>query len=169
MPSLSRLSFADREFARQRKKAVQSKYEPGLVFVIMTFRGTEKLYAAIKDECAKLGLNAVRVDEPTGSGFIIRDIYQLIQSAEFIICDLTHERPNVYYELGFAHGVGNGAENILLIAKAGTTLHFDIAPLRIQLYRSKPDLRSILHRDLETMMQKTRKSRQKHKEPRVLP
>lgn len=138
MPAVGRQSFAELEFAPRRKKPAQLKCEPGLVFVIMAFSGTDKVYAAIKDECAKLGLNATRVDEHIGSGFIIRETYQLIRSAEFIVCDLTQERPNVYYELGFAHGIGNGADNILLLAKGGTTLHFDIAPLRIQYYRSQP-------------------------------
>ena len=32
------------------------------------------LYVAIKDECSKLGLNAKRVDENVGSGFIVKEI-----------------------------------------------------------------------------------------------
>jgi hypothetical protein len=158
-------SFPDQVFAPRRKKPARLKHEPGLVFVIMAFRGMDKVYAAIKDECTKLSLNATRVDEHIGFGFIIRDIYRLIKSAEFIVCDLTHERPNVYYELGFAHGVGNGPDNILLLAKDGTASHFDIAPLRIQYYRSQPHLRSIVYRDLQTMMQVTRQTSSKHQEP----
>jgi hypothetical protein len=54
-----------------------------------------------------VGLHASRVDENVGSGIVIREISELIERAEFIICDLTLERPNVYYELGDAHGAGN--------------------------------------------------------------
>ena len=40
-------------------------------------------------------------------GGSLDDISELILKAEFIVCDLTLERPNVYYELGYAHGAGN--------------------------------------------------------------
>jgi hypothetical protein len=100
-------------------------FEPNLVFVIMPFTGQAMgdVYSAIADECSKLQLRAKRVDEIVGSGLVISDITALIEEAEFLICDLTYERPNVYYELGYAHGVGNQAEDILLIAKEGTTPH----------------------------------------------
>jgi hypothetical protein len=93
-------------------------------------------YSTIKDECQKLHLNAHRADDNVGSGLIIGEITNSIEEAEFIVCDLSYERPNVYYELGYAHGVGNEGFDILLIAKEGTALHFDIAPFRVQYYRS---------------------------------
>jgi hypothetical protein len=112
-------TFMDREFGRSNYDADdRGDYEENLVFVAMPFTGNEMgdVYSAIKEECSTLNLNAVRVDEKIGSGFIIREITELIEKAEFIIFDLTKERPNVYYELGYAHGVGNEAEDILLLA-----------------------------------------------------
>jgi len=129
-----------------------------LVFVIMAFLGEDMqdTYSAIKDECLKLHLNVKRADENVGSGLVINEITDLIEKAEFIICDLTNERPNVYYELGYAHGVGNGSRDILLIAKEGTKLHFDIAPFRVQYYRSTEHLRTILNTNLKGMIKMTR-------------
>ena len=134
------------------------EFEEGLVFVIMAFKGQEMndVYTAIKDECRKLKLKSKRVDENVGSGFVIKEITDLIERAEFIICGLTQERPNVYYELGYAHGVGNESSDILLIAKDGTSLHFDIAPLRVQFYTSTEHLRSILSTNLKKMIKMTR-------------
>jgi hypothetical protein len=100
---------------------------------------------------------ARRVDENIGSGFVIREVAGLIERAEFIVCDLTNERPNVYYELGYAHGVGNEAMDILLIAKEGTALHFDIAPLRVQYYSSTEHLRAIVSSGLKAMITATRR------------
>jgi hypothetical protein len=133
-------------------------FEPNLVFVIMPFTGQEMgdVYSAIADECSKLQLRAKRVDEIVGSGLVISDITALIEKAEFLICDLTYERPNVYYELGYAHGVGNQAADILLIAKEGTTLHFDVAPFRVQYYRSTEHLRSVVRSSLSEMIKLTR-------------
>jgi hypothetical protein len=153
-------SFMNREFGlRKHDPDNPDEFEPNLVFVIMSFKGDEmqEAYTAIKDECLKLNLKATRVDENIGSGFIIKEIITLIEKAEFIICDLTYERPNVYYELGYAHGVGNQPLNILLVAKEGTILHFDIAPLRVQYYRSTEYLRSMVASNLKRMIQLTRK------------
>src|SRR5215210_9601270 len=129
----------------------EGDFERGLVFVIMPFKGQDMndTYAAVKDECKKLRLHAKRVDENVGSGFVIREITDLIERAEFIVCDLTNERPNVYYELGYAHGVGNEGADILLIAREGTSLHFDIAPLRVQYYSSTENLRTIVSSSLK--------------------
>jgi hypothetical protein len=153
-------SFMNREFGlRKRDPDNPDEFEPNLVFVIMSFKGddTQETYTAIKDECLKLSLKPTRVDENIGSGFIIKEIITLIEKAEFIICDLTYERPNVYYELGYAHGVGNQPLNILLVAKEGAILHFDIAPLRVQYYRSTEHLRSIIASNLQRMIELTRK------------
>jgi hypothetical protein len=133
-------------------------FQPNLVFVAMSFSGQEMddVYSAIKDECIKLGLKPIRVDENIGSGFVIQEIKDLIERAEFVIFDLSKERPNVYYELGYAHGVGNEAQDILLLAKEGTTLHFDIAPLRVQFYRSTEHLRTTVNSSLQEMIRRTR-------------
>mgnify|MGYP000079448618 CR=1 FL=1 len=153
-------TFMDREFGRSDYDPDDAgSFESDLVFVGMPFSGEEMedVWNAIKDECERLGLNAVRVDEKVGSGFIVREIAELIEGAEFIIFDLSHERPNVYYELGYAHGVGNEDLDILLIAKEGTKIHFDIAPLRIRFYRNTEELRRIIRGDLKFMMDETRR------------
>jgi hypothetical protein len=130
----------------------------GLVFVAMSFQGEggDETFKAIKDACRIIKLNARRVDENTTSGFIILEIIDLIEKAEFIVFDLTRERPNVYYELGYAHGVGNSPSNILLLAKQGTKLHFDIAALRVRFYKSTEELRDIIKRNLTEMMKMSR-------------
>ncbi|GAA0913561.1 hypothetical protein [Virgisporangium aurantiacum] len=152
-------SFMDREFRTPAFDADDGgDFEKNLVFVIMPFRGIEmtEVYAAVQDECRKLRLNTRRADEYAGSGFVIREVVELIERAEFIVCDLTDERPNVYYELGYAHGVGNENMDILLVAKAGTELHFDIAPLRVQFYTSAEHLRTIVSSSLKAMIRATR-------------
>jgi hypothetical protein len=140
--------------ARRRRK-----FEPNLVFVAMPIkqRGMSTVYAIIKEECAKLGLDANRVDENVGAVSIVEEVVNLIKLAEFIIFDLTYERPNVYYELGYAQGIGNGPLDILLIAKEGVNLHFDIAALRVQFYQNHENLRAIIKRNLKAMMLVTRK------------
>ena len=106
--------------------------------------------------CKSLRLNASRVDENFTAGFIILEIVKLIEQAGFLIFDLTEERPNVYYELGYAHGVGNAPSNILLVARKDAELHFDISGLRIQFYTSTEDLRKVIRASLKGMMKASR-------------
>jgi hypothetical protein len=125
-----------------KRRKNRTNYEPGIVFVGMAFgRGDEiEVFRTISKICKSMKLRAIRIDDNFSSGIIILEITDLIERAEFIIFDLTHERPNVYYELGYAHGVGNTPSNIMLIAKKGTKLHFDIAALRIHFYDSISEL-----------------------------
>lgn len=120
----------------------------------MPFKGeqSDEVYRVIKEECHRLGLKPERVDEYVRSGVVVRDIADLIEKAEFLVFDLSGARQNVYYELGYAHGVGNEAREILLIAKEGTELHYDIAGLRVHFFTSLDQLQSILSRSLKTMV-----------------
>ena len=124
------------------------------VFVAMPLKGegTDEVYNAIEDECRRLSLVPSRVVDNTGSGLIIKEIAESIEIAEFIIFDLTYERPSVYYELGYAHGIGNESNDILLVAKQGTEIRFDIAQRRIAFYTSTEELRSIVRRNLTAML-----------------
>ena len=50
---------------------------------------------------------------------------------------LTHERPNVYYEVGYAHGM---QKEVVLTAYEGTNVHFDIASHNVIFYASATEL-----------------------------
>jgi hypothetical protein len=135
------------------------EYIEGRVFVGMAFDVESEIsdtYQAIRRACRKVDLEARRVDDAPGSGPIPTRILREIEEAEFLIIDLSVERPNVYYELGYAHGVGNRPIEILLIAKAGTTLHFDIAHLAVMFYESATDLEKKLPAKLRRMIADTR-------------
>ncbi len=152
-------TFSDKEFNTWNYDSDDmGDFEENLVFLIMPFSGKDidDTYIAIREECENLELKPIRVDENVGSTFIFKEITNLIERAEFIICDLTDERPNVYYELGYAHGVGNESMDILLIAKEGSKVHFDIAPLRISYYKNVDHLKTIIRKSLIKMIKTTR-------------
>src|SRR5436190_5789449 len=121
----------------------EATFVTGRVFVGMAFDVASDIsdtYQAIKQVCAEKGLAAHRVDDQDDSGPIPVQILRAIEDAEFLIFDLSVERPNVYYELGYAHGAGNRSEEIVLVAKTGSKIHFDVAQLRIMFYDSAIDL-----------------------------
>lgn len=120
-----------------------ARYTPGKVFVAMAFEKSpekSKTYQAVIRACEKHGLSAFRIDQIADSGPINIQVVDAIEKSEFLIFDLSRERPNVYYELGYAHGVGNRPEDIILTARKGTKIHFDILSLRILFYDKPADL-----------------------------
>ncbi|MFN6567815.1 hypothetical protein [Dendronalium sp. ChiSLP03b] len=98
--------------------------EDQLVFVIISFLDDmEPIFEGIQEACSAVGLTAKRIKDVLGDYKITDCIIEMIQSARFIVADLTHERPNVYFELGYARGVG---KTVITIARQETNIHFDV-------------------------------------------
>ncbi|MCP4581045.1 MAG: hypothetical protein GY839_05465 [candidate division Zixibacteria bacterium] len=136
-----RITFIETGYKRSIRKMEIAKFHKNVVFVGMPFdNSSAAIFKGIQQACDEVGLKPIKIDNIEDSGPIPRQILEAIEKAEFLIFDLTHERPNVYYELGYAHGVGNKPEEIVLIAKAGTKLHFDISFLRVIRYKNREDL-----------------------------
>lgn len=77
-------------------------------FVIMPFEEEfENLYAEkIHPILESKGYNVNKADSIDSQRAIIEDIVNGITNADLIIADLTGTNPNVFYELGIAHGLG---------------------------------------------------------------
>lgn len=105
------------------------------VFCVMKFeKDFDDLYKdVIKPQCDELGLQAVRADEYYTSSPIIQDIVNEIGEASIIICDVTMDNPNVFYELGYAHAL---QKPIILLADKDKRerLPFDISGYRTIFY-----------------------------------
>ena len=99
------------------------------------------VHSAIRDVCAKFGISALRADDLQHDERITDVILQQIQQAEFLIADLTGARPNVYYEVGYAHAIG---KRPILYRRKGTELHFDLAVHNVREYRHTTELRKLL-------------------------
>jgi hypothetical protein len=81
--------------------------DPNLVFVITSFQeDMQPAFDAIEAAAIAVGLRAERVKDVPGDYRITDRIMSSIRRAMLVVVDLTHERPNVYFELGFARGLG---------------------------------------------------------------
>lgn len=98
--------------------------DPKLVFVIISFfPDMDPIYEGIKAAGERHNLRVERVKDVPGDYKINDKIVQMIQSARLVVADLTHERPNVYFELGYSRGLG---KTVVTIAREATKLHFDV-------------------------------------------
>jgi len=82
------------------------------------------------------------VDELQSNERITDRILESIRKAEFVIVDLTYSRPNVFYEAGYAQGIG---KTPVYIAKEGTQLEFDLKDYPVIFFKNMKQLNSNSH------------------------
>ncbi len=115
---------------------------PNTVFVIMSFKKEfDDLYAVYKVACDSFGFEAVRIDDVVSLDRIIPRILKRIRRSAFVIADVTDTSPNVFYELGYAEGLGRP---VIRTAKEGTVLPFDIVDSPVLFWSSLEELKGKL-------------------------
>lgn len=114
------------------------------VLVIMSYADLPELedaFDSFVQVCEDLGYRCERVTEANAAERILPDILARIERAAFVIVDLTELRPNVFYELGYADGLGKKA---VITAKAGTELPFDVKDMPTICWSGQRQLRDQL-------------------------
>ncbi len=106
---------------------------------------------AIKEAGHRCGVQAERVDEPATNERVTDRILESIDRAEFVIADLTHAKPNVYYEAGYAHARG---KTPIYIAREGTNLEFDLKDYPVIFFQSLKRLKDDLEKRLRGLAAK---------------
>lgn len=69
------------------------------------------------------GYEAIRIDSKQHNGKIDDEIMASIRASRFVVADFTGNRGGVYYEAGFAHGLGLP---VIFMCREGDELHFDV-------------------------------------------
>ncbi len=101
--------------------------QPNTVFVAMPMNEEANpalvdTLTSIKEVCVKHGITAKRVDDEQTNAKISHSIDRLIQESQYVICDLTLCRPNVFFEAGYAVAIG---KTPIFIQSMDTPRHFD--------------------------------------------
>jgi len=124
------------------------------LFVVMKF-GDAGLDSAYEGVYKPLGIGAgfervVRVDEIQDSGNISQQIVEHIATSRLIIADLSGERPNCYYEAGFAHALG---KPMVFCVRQKDKIHFDLAAYRFIVWDTEASLRRQLQARFDALQE----------------
>lgn len=115
------------------------------VFVIMSFDKGQRdaFFVSIEPTLKSLGFNPIRVDQIQHNMTVTPEIMRQIERSVFIVADLTGERPNVYYEVGYAH---RADKEVILLSKKETAVHFDVAAINRIEYEDYTELSDSLRK-----------------------
>lgn len=109
----------------------------------------EDVYRAIVETCAEFGIRAYRADVIEHQDRITDRVLHEIRTCEYLVADLSLERPNVYYEVGFAHALH---KKPILYRRKGTRLHFDLSVHNVPEFKNATELRQLMRRRLTEIL-----------------
>jgi hypothetical protein len=145
--------------ASESQPSITADTKRGYAFVAMPMDPNdgrlEDTLDAIKEAARRCGLHAERVDEPEYNERITDRILDSIQRAEYVIVDLSRSKPNVFFEAGYAHGIG---KTPVYVAEEGTKLEFDLKDYPVIFYGSFKELREKLEKRLRATSKRKQRS-----------
>jgi DNA-binding MarR family transcriptional regulator len=111
-----------------RVAAEEPPMDINFCFVLMPFDAAlDAVYDAIKAGAEDVQMRCERADKARDNQAVIEKIKRSVQKAGIIVADMTCENPNVFYEVGYAHGLGKDC--ILITQAQSETVPFDLRHL----------------------------------------
>lgn len=123
------------------------------VFIAMSFNSLMKearkqIKQAVKDS----GYRPILIDEKEYNTQITSEICKEIKESRFVVADLTQQRGGVYYEAGYALGMGKDV--IFCCDEADSqNIHFDVAQINTIYWKDAEDLYSKLKERIQATME----------------
>jgi hypothetical protein len=131
-------------------KPISAGHRPNTAFIMMSMAKDQHDLTDVSNTAKRcferFGIKAYRSDDIEHEDAITPRILDEIKTAEILLADLTGERPNVYYEVGYAHAL---PRRVILFRKAGSKLHFDLAGYNCPEYKNLTELEEKLMKRLE--------------------
>jgi hypothetical protein len=100
---------------------------------------------AVKPAVTAQGFEIRRSTDLSTTEEITQEILDHIATARFVVADLTDNRPNCYYEAGYAQARG---KPVIILAKEGTKRHFDVSVRKWTYWSDFRDLKTKFEAEL---------------------
>jgi hypothetical protein len=139
-----KISITAKGYEYLEKERMLDRTESKDAFIAIKF---DKSYQSVSDFIAdsikENGYNPVRVDEQHHTEFIMDYNMRKIQECRFMVAELSSQNLGVYYEVGYAMGLG---VPVIAVAKKDSenNIHFDLRQLNTIFYESNERLQEIL-------------------------
>jgi hypothetical protein len=161
------VDFRGRPFRDAFEQLLDRIVRPSQVFVSMMIGNKELDSAyelAIEPVIKKFRYEPIRVDRKPDSDNIADKILESILRSEVVIADLTGERPNCYYEVGYAHAL---SKKMILSVRKGSEVHFNLSGYQFIEWETENELKQGLTKHFQEIhrQQPPRKSRKRIKNP----
>jgi len=135
--------------------------DESLCFVAMWFdKEVKEVFSqAIQPACNNAGYDARKIDDEQFNNGIVDEIVAAIRRSKFIVADLTGDRGGVYYEAGFARGLG---KEVILTCREdwfdntdeNKKVHFDVKHNNIIVWETLGMLKKELQNRIEATLGK---------------
>lgn len=128
----------------------QSAHDPKRskkLFVVMPFAPEfgDVFILGIRDVAERLSVIVERADDIEHNENILETIQAGIRQCDAVVADASTANPNVFYEIGYAHGIDKPT---ILICRKGEKIPFDIQAKNLIFYSSIVELRERLRKRL---------------------
>lgn len=125
-----------------------------MAFIIMPMDEDDshlaEVHGVIRSLWKEKGIAANRSDDVhTTEKRITEVMMNSLTTADYAVCDLSLDRPNVYYEAGFAQALG---KPVIFIAQEGTNVHFDLRDYPITYFKDLVDLETKLRKRIDRLL-----------------
>ena len=117
------------------------------------FKEYDLRFESIGQVASEVGAVAIRIDKEHALEDLVGRIKKEIRGSQFVIADMTDERPSCYFEAGFAEALGKKVIYVASkqsVAKPGTPtkIHFDIH-MNMNFFSNHEELREKLASSIE--------------------
>lgn len=138
-----------KEQAQKDEKAAVQK--PKRAFVVMPFdpEFNDIYILGIREVAERLGIIVERADDVEHNQSIPELIKERISQCDVVIAETSKPNPNVFYEVGLAHGV---QKETILVCRDAKSIPFDLGSINHLVYSSIVELREKLEKRIRTTL-----------------